>query len=297
MSRPLLLAAAVIAAVAAVSLTRAELALAGSTCGSSSGGGSSGGDDSSSSSDSSFFDDSSSSDSDSTPACVDATDLVGYRQCTGFARWASRPGAPILLELGVATRTFGSPLGEASGRLSHDDESFAYRVIGTPPGAATPATETAVVATARIGGGLRRGFYLAVDGELGGLTRTASRAEMATSGVFGAPSITPGANVVLGALGVAGVRGSTRRAALGVEAAGGLRAIGYQYESSYLTCVTTAMHWVTSPILEARARASYWLSPWVSVGATAGASVLERGAWMAGVHVGLVTQAFGGLRD
>jgi hypothetical protein len=54
---------------------------------------------------------------------------------------------------------------------------------------------------------------------------------------------------------------------------------------------------VRSPLLEARARAALWLSPFLNLGVTAGASVIDRGAWMAGVNLGFVTQAFGGLRD
>jgi hypothetical protein len=51
------------------------------------------------------------------------------------------------------------------------------------------------------------------------------------------------------------------------------------------------------PILEARARAALWLSPFVNFGASAGASVIERGSWVAGVHLGIVSQAYGNQRD
>jgi hypothetical protein len=290
MNRPLLLA------LAAVSLTRAEAARAGSCGGGSSsdsgGGGSSGGD-------SGGFSD---SDSDSGggsagPACADAIDIVGYRRCTKFGRWARPPrSVQAILELGTAVRTFQSPLGDATGRLAHDDESFTYRVTGRPAEASDPAAETAIVGTVRIGFPLPRGLYVAVDGEIGGLTRTTSRAEMTSTGMFGAPSITPGASVVTSGLVAAGARGETRHGTLAVEAAG-VRAIFYQYQSRYLACESSATHKVSSPLLEARARASRWLSPFVHVGATVGASVLERGAWMAGVHLGVVTQPYGGMRD
>jgi hypothetical protein len=293
MNRPLLLA------LAAISLTHAEAALAGSTCGGGGGSDSGSGSGSDSGSGSSFdFSDSGSS-SDAAPACVDATDIVGYRRCKRFGGWASHTATPVLLELGAAVRTFGSPLGTASGHVSHDSESFSYRVVGTPTGRAStsPPTETAVVTTARLGFGLRRGVYLAGEGELGGLVHNASRAEMTSTGMFGAPSITPSSSLVLGALAVAGVRGDTRRGTFGAEVVGGVRSVAYYYESRYLACVNTTSHAVTSPVLEARARASLWLSPYVSVGASAGASVIDRGAWVTGLHLGLVTKPYGNLRD
>lgn len=293
-------------AFAAVALVRAEAALAGKSCGGgdsdggSSGGGDSGGDDSGGGFDfgSSSDDGGSSSSSSSTPGCVAADEIHGYRKCSSFGTWSTSTRRPlILIELGTAMRTFRSPLGAATGHLEHDGESFSYRVVGEPAGPAAPASESAVVSTIRVGFGLSRGLYVAGDVELGGITRTAGRAEMTSTGMFGAPSITPSGSPTLGALGVAGFRGALGPGALGVEMAGGVRSIHYGYESRYLSCVTTTSHTASTSVLEARARASLWLSPFVSVGATAGASVLERGAWMAGVHVGFASRAFGDLRD
>jgi hypothetical protein len=296
MNRPLLLA------LAAVSLTHAQAALAGSTCGGGGGGSSSGDSDSgSSSSDSgSSFSDSSSDSGSSAPACTDETDIVGYRRCTRYGRWSSRRTVPVLLEFGTATRRFASPLREATGSLSHENESFTYRVVGQPSGSSAPAPDAATVTTARLGVGLPRGLYLAAEVELGGLSRTAGRAEMTSAGMFGAPSITPTSSVVAGTFAVAGIHGAlgaAGRTSLGAEVAGGVRSITYNYESRYLSCVSTTSHAVSSPILEARARAQLWLSPFVNLGASAGASVLDRGAWMAGLHLGFATKAYANLRD
>ena len=46
----------------------------------------------------------------------------------------------------------------------------------------------------------------------------------------------------------------------------------------------------------ARARATMWLSPFINVGVTAGASVIDRGAWVTGVHLGFVSRSFAGTR-
>ena len=283
------------AAVAALVLAPTEAALAGSSCGS----GDSPSTPSTSDSGSSSSDDSigsSAATSSSAPACVDETDIVGYRRCIKYGKWGSHGNTPLfVVELGTAMRTFASPLGEATGKLSHDQESFTYRVVGTPSGPdASP--ESALVTTARFGFGLPRGFYIAAEGELGGLVRSSTRAEMTSTGMYGAPTVTPGGSLVFGALGVLGVRGDSRLGTFGVEVAGGVRSITYRYDSQYLACVDSTTQGVSSPILEARARAAFWLSPFVNVGATAGASVIDR-AWMAGVNLGFVTQAFGGLRD
>lgn len=300
MNRPLLLA------LAAISLTRAEAALAGSSScgggggdsgsGSGSGGSDSGGSGWGSSDDSSA---SSSSDSSSTPACVDETDIVGYRRCTKFGSWSAWHMPLFFLELGSATRTFGSPLDATTGHVTHDAESFSYRVMGKPPAAVVSRPETAVVATARLGFGLSHGIYLAAEGEVGGLTRTsaASRAEMTSTGTFGAPSITHTSSLVAAAHAVAGIQGAVGPGSLGAEIAGGVRSITHYYESRYLACVTTTAHGAAMPVLEARARASYWLTPFISVGATAGASLVDRGAWVGGLHLGFATQAYGGQRD
>ncbi len=298
MNRPLILA------LAAVSLVRAEAALAGSSCG---GGGSSGGDSGSDSgggsSGGSSSDDYSSSDSGGSssppePVCVDETDIVGYRRCSRFGGWRSRVKTPLLLEIGLVSRTFGSPLREASGRFSHDQESFTYRVVGQPPeGSAEPALDSATVFTARLGLGLGRNLYLAGETELGGLTRTAGRAEMTSTGMLGAPSITADSGVVLGAAGVLGVGGAIGPASLGVEVAGGVRSITYYYQSRYLACLNYLSHSVSSPILEARARAQLWVSPFFHVGVSAGASVIDRGAWMGGVHLGFASKAYANHRD
>jgi hypothetical protein len=269
MKRPLLVA------LTAASLLRAEAA-SGSSCGGggggggggASGGGGGGG-------------------GGGAPPCIDDTDVVGYRRCNPFAAWSDHGMPLLIIELGAAVRRFGSQLGAAG-----EDEPFTSRASGRPAGA-----DTAEVGTLRVGVGLGRGFYLAVDGELGRLTRTAARAETAPALEPGTPSVAPGPSLAMGLSAAAGVRGAVGRVTLGVEVAGGVRGLVYRDRVPYLACESTTTHQVSSPILEARARASLWLSPFVSVGASVGASVIERGAWMAGVQLGFATRAFGGLLD
>jgi hypothetical protein len=52
----------------------------------------------------------------------------------------------------------------------------------------------------------------------------------------------------------------------------------------------------TRGVVEPRVRASFWLIPWVTLGVVGGTSLVERGAWMAGIALGFYGDAFGGLR-
>lgn len=276
----------------------AATASAGESC--DSGGGSSGGSSSGSSSDSSGgSSDYSSSDSSSSstsapavPACVDGTDVHGYRTCTKFGTWSNNLRVPaIIIELGTAVRQFPSPLGERTGTVTHGEESFAYRVVG--PGTANVAMDTAVVGTLRVGVGLRHGFYVAADGEAGGLTASQGSSEMTSSGVRGTPDFRQTHVVVLSGLGVLGVRARLGNLQLGAEAAGGLRTLTYSYQSNYLACEQTASFTTSMPVLEARARAALWVTPFISIGATAGKSVIDE-AWVGGVYFNANSRAFGG---
>jgi hypothetical protein len=280
----------------ALVVARAGVAEAGSCGGSSGGGSSSGGSSSggSSSGGSSYSSsDSSSSSSSSTPACQDATDIVGYRKCTRFGRWAANPRVPMMiLEIGTAVRSFSSPLGQRTGHVEHDGQQFSYRTIGPTPDAAI-AHDSAMVSTLRLGFGLGHGLYVALDGELGGLTDQAGGGvEMTSAGALGTPSIRQRSAIVAGGLGVVGAHGNVGPALLGVELAGGVRNISYTYESHYLACEQSPSLSVATPLLEVRARASYWLSPFINVGASAGASLVDRGAWLAGIQLGFVSQAY-----
>ena len=291
-ARALMLAAALLA-------IRAETARAGSCGGgggggSSSGGGSSGGGSSSSSSSDSYSSsDSSSSSSPATPACVDDTDVVGYRRCRGYGQWATSTRMPLLVfEVGSSFRRFPNRLGTRSESLSHDGESFSYRIVGGPEA----TMDTAVLSMARLGVGLTRHTYVAAEIEIGGLVSENPHAEMTSSGQFGSPSITPASTTVVNTLGLVGAQGSIGRATFGIEVGGGFRSVSYQYESRYLACRQTEYLTAIHGVIETRARAQAWLTPFISIGATVGASMLDRADWMAGVQLGVHSRAFSGTR-
>ena len=229
--------------------------------------------------------------------CNDATDIVGYRQCYRFGVWAMKSWIPpLIFELGTTVRRAPSALGEAHGEVTHQGETFRFRAIGSPAGEAS-ARETTVLSTLRVGFGLARGLYLAGELELGGVAQPAARVEITPTDAPLAPTIQPTSSLTVGGLAVAGFHGALGGGTVGVELAGGVRSISYAYESHLLASTAHASLSATSPVLEPRVRAQGWLSPFVSVGAFAGASVLERGAWMAGVQLGFSSQPFGGIGD
>lgn len=228
-------------------------------------------------------------DDDETPACVDTTDVHGYRRCTKFGAWAQPLSIPrVFVELGVVAQTFASPLaGERGGSVSHDGQAFAYRV--TTPEA---ARAEAIVSSLRVGVASAVGLYGAGELELGALTAEPARAEMTTAGA----SLEERGAFALGALGAVGFARATGGVVLGAELAGGVRAVSYRYESRYLACEQMTSIVVARPVVEARARAGLFVTPRLTLGVQAASSLIEDGAWSAGVFLGGHTRAFGGLR-
>ena len=255
-----------------------------------------GGGDSSSSS--SSWGGGSSSDSGSTTAsCTDATDVHGYRQCTKYGNWSTTMQIPLLIfELGVYVQTFDNPLESGSGNFEHEGESFTYRVVSDSGNDEASERATALVTSLRFGIGSRIGIYGAGELELGALVAEPQRMEMASSGKYGAPSLEQTGALAMGALAVAGFQRGTKHLLLGAELAGGVRAVTYSYQSQYLACEQDVSIVVARPVLEARARASMFVTPSLSVGAQVGSSLIDKNEWNAGVFFGGYTRAFAASR-
>ncbi len=293
-----------IKALAAVLLLVAPVsAHASSSCGGGNGGGGSSSSGSSSSSSSSSSDSGSSwsytpTSSDSgaatTTTCVEDNDVVGYRQCTKFGAWSTNLRLPrLFIELGSNVRQFGSRLGSHGGTVSHGAESFSYRMVMPESG----AIDTALTSTMRFGFGMPHGLYAGVEAELGGITaQRAGTVAMETPGTFGRPDLDATTGMFIGALGIAGVRGTAGRATFAVEAAGGVRTARYRFASTYHNCETTSAISVSEGVVEARARAELWMSPWLTAGVSLGTSVVDRGDWLAGAYLGFHSRAFAGGR-
>jgi hypothetical protein len=130
-----------------------------------------------------------------------------------------------------------------------------------------PQSGTALTGDIRFGAHVQRSTYVALEGEFGRLEQ-------------GAETNVAGAYAVLGARGVFGA------AVLAVELATGWRSTSYS-----LTTEDT-----TNFIIEPRARADVWLSDRITFGASLGASLGERDAWLAGFNFGVHSLDFDGRR-
>jgi hypothetical protein len=230
-----------------------------------------------------------------TNGCESDSDVVGLRRCRRFAAWAKSLESPqIIVEGGALFRRFPSLLGSQLGSVTHGLESFTYRMV-QPAGARR--FDTAVLSSLRAGVGLSRAVYAGLEVDLGRVRQSGTvSAEAASAGVFGSPDLQPGHGLLVDSLGVVGVRAATGFGALGVELAGGLRAVSYSFHSSYHDCLQATSISALAAVVEARARGELWLTPWLAAGAMLGTSVLERNAWMGGVYLGVHSRAFGGDR-
>ena len=214
-------------------------------------------------------------------------DVHGYSTCKEFGKWSTSVKKAVNVEVGTAMRTFVSPLGERNGTLMHEQEAFSYRVVG-------PArTDTAVVGQLRASVGWRYGLYAGGEVELGALTANNVAAEMTSDGMRGMPDIRQTSVIAYGGLAVAGIGRRLGPVEVGVESAAGFRALSYNYSSAYLSCETTTSITAAMPVLEARARGSIWVTPFISVGATAGKSLVDDGT-VAGMYMQWTTRTFGG---
>lgn len=228
-------------------------------------------------------------------ACRNDSDVVGLRRCTRFAAWAKSLEVPqIILEAGALVRRFPSLLGSQTGSVTHGVESFRFRMV-QPAG--VRRFDTALLSSLRASVGLSRAVYAGLEVDLGSVRPPdAATAEMASAGAFGSPDLQPGHGLLVDSLGVVGVRAALGFGSVGVELAGGLRAISYNFHSSYHDCHQSTSIDALAGVAEARARGELWLTPWLTAGATLGTSVLERNAWMGGVYLGVRSRAFGGDR-
>lgn len=267
-----------IAAAALVPVAQPQIAHAG--CHGGPGGGSSGG---------------SGGGSHGAQACADTNDVIGFRHCTKFGAWATNLRRPhIIVEGGAIVRQFGSLLDHQTGSVTHGTESFAYRVIAQPR---SRPLDTAVLSTLRASASLSHGLYAAVEVDLGGLTQAGRAAtEMLSTGSFGSPELRQDRGFLVDSLGTIGIHGAMHAGGLGVELAGGMRAVSYSFQSNYLTCQQATSITALAPVAEARVRGELWLSPWITAGVTIGTSVIEKGTWMGGLYLGVHTRAFGGER-
>lgn len=205
---------------------------------------------------------------DNSPPCVtDGTDVVGYRHCPWYGAWGSNLLDPYLfVDLGMNVRHFAARgMNRAAARTTMPPTSGG--------GIRTTSGDDALTFDERIGYGITHGLYAAIDFELGNFADS----ESTRSGQR---------DVVLDGLASLGIRGGLGPVALSVELSGGAMVSSYPSQNDVST----------DALLEAHARADLWLAPWFSLGGTIGASLIDRGDWMAGLYLGFHTWAYAGDR-
>jgi hypothetical protein len=193
---------------------------------------------------------------------------------------------------GMDTRTFTSPLSSRTSSVTHEDETFAYRVVG-PEVQPDASREMGVAGQLRVTAPLRWGFYAGAELELGGVESSAVRADMMDVGTRGLPSITPGSAMMFSGVGVLGVSGRVSdRLDIGVEVAGGGRGVAYSFDSHYGACETSTSIIAGDIVGEGRVRGTAWLSAAMSLTLFGGRSFVDDGM-VGGVSLGFTNQPYG----
>jgi hypothetical protein len=188
-------------------------------------------------------------------------DVVGYRRCASFGQWAAPALGPhFAFELGAGWRHLVAPPVPAVA---------VTRMVG---GVASSAADLVTSALrARV---VAHGFYAGLELELGDLTGRA---------------YPYGAFTQTGAL--AGLH-----AALGPFDLGGEVLVGARSLDRPVDLDPAMKVWVTTPVVELRARVELWLSPWITLAGLLGAGVLDRSEWFGSLAVGFHTRTYGGER-
>jgi hypothetical protein len=194
--------------------------------------------------------------------CTDTTTVVGYRRCVPYGVW-SRSGPNLFIEFGMQARYLVDP----------QPARVAARGTGTAqPTSPGPGGVVGLTSVERLGVRLVPALYLAGEFEMG-------------TGVTLSDDRNGGRALLVGGLGVAGLRGVLPFGSVAVELAAGGRVVEESSES---------LETWNEGVAEVRVRGALWLSPWCTLGVVGGKSLLVRGEWMAGILVTVETYSFGG---
>jgi len=213
-------------------------------------------------------------------SCTEVSTVVGYEQCSRFGTWSLNVPA-LSLDLGVAGHRFvGAPLAE-TGTFMEDAKSFGYRIVGEPGNRVTTAVAPQLLIGLRLAGPL----YVANELELGGIASGPGvRAE-----INGAPAGQV-STTYAAVRGVVGLSVQAEPLMVSAEIAGGMRLLAYKIKDEAASSTQTRTE------LQVRVRLDVWLRPRMTIGATVGKSLLDRGDTFVALSVGGHLRAFGGAR-
>jgi hypothetical protein len=194
---------------------------------------------------------------------------------------------PLVISMGTNVRSFQTQLhdGQDTTSVQHGSESFTYRVV-MPTTNEQSDRDVAMTWDVRGTAGLAHGLYTGIEVELGGLlSPVKATGEAMSEGIYGAPTLRQGSGVVFGGLALFGIRIPGHRGAVSLEAAGGARVVSYSFRSSYHDCKDLTSVDTATGVIEGRARGELWVSPWLTAGATLGASAIHTRDWVAGAYL------------
>ncbi|MBP8811077.1 MAG: hypothetical protein KBG48_05800 [Kofleriaceae bacterium] len=226
------------------------------------------------------------------PACVDASDVNGYRTCSKFgADWAIPARLPAI---SVELASWGAQVAlsdiDVGGAVSHTwGDDYNYRVV----------TEDLAAPTAPAAGlklrvlGHRRSVYAGVEGGVAAVMLAPSQKAMPTTDGMTTLTTEVDALTTLGA--VLGIDHDVGRLSLGAELMLGAQALVMSTKSVRGACETESQHWVGRGLVEGRVRADAWLTPWLTVGGYVGKDVVSGGTG-GGLSIGGHLRAFDGGR-
>lgn len=179
--------------------------------------------------------------------------------CEALPATACAPDPDVMVGVGIHLRHFAAPT-----------RDIAARSVVSP---VTESAPNALTATERLGFQLLPPLYGALEVELGNFTYTGNESSRSAR------------DILLVGAGAIGLRGNLAFASLGVELAGGGMAYSHPDDRGLRG----------APLLEVRGRADIWLSPWFTIGATLGTSLIRDHEWLAGVSLATHTAPFGGI--
>ncbi len=201
--------------------------------------------------------------------CTETDPVVGYQRCSRFGAWGSLARMPALtLEAGVLFHLFR-------------ETDLVDRPIGARVLAPTPSSLTASGAQFRLSLSPLGPLYVAAESDWGLVNAPEIRDASGTP-------YEPGVGAYFAVRGVLGVRTrATSSTTAGVEVAGGWRMVTWGTPTESTGSIGAA-----GADVQLRARGEYWMSPWLSLNAAVGTSVVARSDWMATLSVGIHSRAF-----
>jgi len=191
--------------------------------------------------------------------CPDRDGVVGERRCPAYGEWAV-DWPYVMVRFGVNLRHLPGQAKTPTIRIA--------RSVSTPV-VDNASSETNYTVSEQIAIAGNNASYFAFEIEFSPSSDGSAEP--------GKRSFAAGSNLVLG------LHGGTHAVRVGAELAGGIRLLD------------TAAGDSEQAVLETRLRADLWLTPWMTLGAQVGFSLLERDDWVTGICVGAHSFAFGGL--